>query len=101
MKIPKYVVDIIGRAEYFYDIGDCNPGYTIRIRKATPYTSAGTFRNEIDRLIKWAARNNAYTAVLRVPWETHYRYQYAIVTITDPVMQRIEKYIGTTSIHTK
>ena len=36
MKIPKYVQEIMERSEFVRGNGD--PGYTIKIRKATPYT---------------------------------------------------------------
>lgn len=63
MKIPKYIQDMMERAEFILSYGE--PGYTIAIRKTTPYTQVSTF----------------------------YANQYAIVTIYDPVMKQLEKYI--------
>lgn len=45
MKIPKYVQEIMERSEFVRGYGD--PGYTIRIRKATPYTRISTLSAEI------------------------------------------------------
>ncbi len=99
MKIPKYVIDIMSRAEYNYKylVSDKNyaAGYTLRIYKETPYTKVAALKAEIERLVKWANKNGgegtAY--ILGLPNKTHYYDQSAIVTIFDPVMQQIEKYI--------
>lgn len=100
--VPKYVQEILSRSKYEFD--RCTghewyaPGYTIRIEKATPYTYADTFRAEIERLVKWANRVTGVEGleiafILSVPAETHHRKQVAVVSIFDPVMQKIEKYI--------
>ncbi len=89
----------MSRAEYNYEylVSDKNyaAGYTLRIFKATPYTKVDTLKAKIERLIKWANKNGgegtAY--ILKLPNKTHYCKQSAIVTIFDPVMQQIEKYI--------
>lgn len=99
MKIPNYVIDIMSRAEYNYEYLVSNKnysvGYTLRIFKATPQTQVKTLTAEIDKLVNWANRNGgegtAY--ILGLPNKTHYYEQSAIVTIFDPVMQQIEKYI--------
>lgn len=99
MKIPKFVQDMMSRSAYKFDFvtRDENyaAGYTISIRKATPYTRIATFEKEIERLCKWVDREaGCKTAhILRMPGLTHYCNQYAIVTIFDPVMKQIEKYI--------
>lgn len=77
-------------------------GYTIDIAKYSHYETAQAFRKEVERLINWANRQegaaadldimNAYA--LSIPSETrHKSMQYATVTIFDPVMRHIEKYI--------
>lgn len=97
MKVPKYVVDMMSRAKYEFDCfknnADYAAGYTIKIRKSTPYTKVDTFKSEIERLKKWVEKNNGEMIVLEFPTTTHYVNQVATVTIYDPVMRYIEKYI--------
>lgn len=104
MKIPKYVVDLMSRARYNYTASGDNysPGYTIDIAKYSHFETAQAFRKEIERLVKWANRQgfvapdlDIMTAyILSVPNKTkHKSMQYATVTIFDPIMQHIEKYI--------
>ena len=97
MKIPAYVTEMMGRADWYtsYALPGSDPGYTIRIRKATPYSYASTLQAECERLCAWARRQYADARVLYCPTETHHRNQYAVVVISDPVMQRIEKLINT------
>jgi hypothetical protein len=79
-------------------IGD--PGYTIYIHKATRQTLIPTFQKEIDRLVAWCNRQvsqmeDCPTAkVNKMPHVTHYCDQVAIVTIYDPIMLKLESYIG-------
>ena len=100
MTIPKYVQEILSRSKYEFDFNTNHPdysaGYTIRIRKATPHTYAVTFKAEIERLCKWVNRvAGVETAhILYMPQKTHHCSQVAVVTIFDPVMQKIEQYIG-------
>ena len=97
--IPKYVKEMMQRSRYEFD--SCTKseqyaaGYTIRVRKATAYTNISTLRAEVERLCKWANRvSGCETAfVLDMPTKTHHCQQSAVLTIFDPVMQRIEKYI--------
>lgn len=97
MNVPNYVIDILDRAEYEYDSCTTNEnytaGYTISIEKNTCYTKVPTFEREITRLKNWVERNGGEMYILRMPRETHYTSQRAIVTIYDPVMQHIEQYI--------
>lgn len=98
MNIPKYVIDLMDRASYYYsfDVKDerCGAGYTIAIRKATPYSYADTLRAECERLKKWVERQTGGTCfIISTPERTTHGDQLAIVTIFDPVMQKIEKYI--------
>ena len=99
IRIPKYVERILARSEYEFDY--TTAGYTIRIKKATTRTQAGTFRKEMQRFLNWVQREykkryhavNPIAFLLNVPAKTHYRNQYAIVTIFDPIMKDIESYI--------
>ncbi len=96
MKIPKYVVDMMERSRFVLGIGD--PGYTIQIRKSTAYTKIDTFKSEVDRLIKWCNRIPHYEDIPiaklnRIENKTRYNWQYATVTIYDPLMKYLEKYI--------
>ena len=98
MVVPKYVQEILSRAKFAIGYGEA--GYTIEIDKATHYTYADTLRKEIERLQRWVVRNmpkddlGVPTMIInRIPKKTHYCRQFAVVTIYDPIMQRIEKYI--------
>lgn len=98
MVISNYVKDMTRRARFAKGFGD--PGYTIEIRKATPYTTIGTFKSEIERLCAWVERQMPHdefsipTSVINnMPNKTHHCGQVAVVTIYDPVMQHLEKLI--------
>lgn len=103
--IPKYIQEIMERAQYNFDNKNANPGYTVDIVKRSHQEWIGTFQDEINRLVKWVNANCGYDnteevpciEVLYIPKETKYkRMQYATVTIYDPVMKYLEKYINTT-----
>lgn len=99
MKIPKYVQELMSRAEYNFILPGKNPnaevGYTIEIKKYSHYETADTFRGEIDRLKRWVDRQSGgEMIIISCPTHTvHKTMQYATVTIFDPVMQKIEQYI--------
>lgn len=104
MTVPRYVQDLLSRSTYVYSTSPLmteNPnyaaGYTIRIEKNSEYAEAATLRNEVERLVRWANRvAGIETAhILSVPARTHHYKQGAVVTIFDPVMQKIEQYIPT------
>lgn len=99
MIIPKYIQEMMSRSRFALGYGDA--GYTIEIVKATPYARVNTLRAEVERLQLWVNRQlpedeiGVPTMVInRVPKVTHYCNQYAIVTIFDPIMKELEKYIG-------
>lgn len=102
MKIPKYVIEMMHRSSYNYDnrIYNSYPekysvGYTINIAKERPYQYVSTLKKEIERLKKWVERQQGgEMQILEMPSNTHHCKQIAIVTIYDPVMQYIEKYIN-------
>ena len=96
MKIPKYIQNIMSRSIFALGYGD--PGYTIEIRKRSAYTTINTFRSEIERLIKWCNKtphdDDCPIAVLnRIESRTRHDWQYATVTIYDPVMLYLKKYM--------
>lgn len=106
MKVPKYVVELMERAKYNYDLCGHKKyaiGYTIDIAKFSHYEYADTFKKEIDRLIKWCNREWKKTSgwygdiayILNFPQTTEYKsMQYATVTIYDPIMKYLEQYIS-------
>lgn len=96
MKTPKYVIDLMSRAKYNYrEGGNYVVGYTVDIAKYSHYETADTFRKEIDRLQKWVERQGGEMIIISRPILTRHKFmQYATVTIFDPVMQHIEKYIN-------
>lgn len=98
LKVPKFAQEMMGRARFdrTYTNPASDPGYTIWIRKATPYTYASTLRDECERLVAWARRNYADAYILECPEDTHHCNQAALVVITDPVMQKLEPFIPET-----
>lgn len=93
MVVPKYVHSFMARARFDFDAPGCNPGYSIRVIKESPYTKIGTFRAELERVLSWARRNYADAEIQECPKETHYCRQSAVIMITDPVMQHLEQYM--------
>lgn len=106
MKVPKYVVELMERAKYNYNLcshKEYAVGYTIDIAKFSHYEYADTFVREIERLIKWCNREwrktNGWDGdiayILRLPQTTEYKImQYATITIYDPIMKSLEQYIS-------
>ena len=105
--IPKYIKDILSRSKYEFDYCTKDkhyaPGYTIRIRKRTTQTLIPTHEKQVKRFQLWVQKqyqkrygggNEPISHLLYIPTETHYRDQYAIVTVYDPVMKDIENKIG-------
>lgn len=98
LKIPKYVEDLLGRSKFEFDMCESNEnygaGYTIKIRKRNDYQLVRVFNKEVERLVRWVNRQVDETAyILEQPVKTHYCGQFAIVTIFDPIMQKIEHLI--------
>lgn len=100
-EIPMYVRDIMSRSQYVYGI-DREPGYTIRIRKRSPQTLYPSFEKEIYRLKAWVKRqlpkdydweSLPCMVIHHIPDKTHYLFQYAYVTIYDPIMKNLEQFI--------
>lgn len=95
MLIPKYIQQMMERSEFALGTPhpDVSPGYTLWIYKRTEYTCAYTLRAECDRLVAWAKKNYADAEILSCPSVTKHRHQRALVTVTDPCMKYMEKYI--------
>lgn len=95
MNVPKYIQQMMERSEFA--LGpvhpDAAPGYTIWVYKRTDYTCADTLREECERLVGWAKRNYAEAEILSCPESTRHRRQRALVTVYDPCMKYMEKYI--------
>lgn len=96
MKIPQYIQKLLQRATFnLTSFESSTPGYTIEISKRTQYQTVDAFREEIERLIKWADRQNGFAEILKFPDRTRYATrQYALVNIYDPLMMSLEKYIS-------
>lgn len=110
MKIPKYIMELMDRASFV--LGAYEPGYTIKICKYSDYSSVDTLKKEIERLQKFIFREAGYPyddgidtppfVINKIPAKTCHTRQYAIVTIYDPYMKYLEKYIpAKEKIHTK
>jgi len=97
--VPKYIQNLMERSRYDFDFCKNHEhyaaGYTIKIRKRSAYSHISTLKHEVERLMKWANRVAGMEIfhVLDMPKVTHHCNQVAVVTIYDPVMQMIEKYI--------
>lgn len=103
MRVPKYIEEIMNRASFAYSKG-CEPGYTVNITKWGHYERIETFITEIEKLVAWVNKNCGYDVnefdepcakINYIPKETKFkRMQYATVTIYDPVMRYLEKYVS-------
>lgn len=100
MKVPAYVKELMERSRYDFDFSrrweNCGAGYTVKIRKRSAYSQIDTLRKECERLIKWANKigGDGTAYIIDMPAKTRHVNQAAVVTIFDPVMQHIEKYIN-------
>ena len=97
--VPAYIREILSRSGFEFDHCTTHPhyvqGYTIYIRKRTPYSRASTLQGDARRLCNWADRvaKKPVSHILHLPDATHPCDQFAHVTILDPVMLAIEDYI--------
>ena len=105
--IPKYVAALLGRSRWaVHSACFCradDPSYTIILPKRTCFTQARTLKAECDSLVAWGRRvmgpeydweRFPLVIVRDIPEETHYRFQFARVTIYDPIMMRVEHLVG-------
>ena len=91
--IPKYIITALSRAEYHFG-KDCVAGYSIKIYKRTRYEWAQTLKARANQIVAWANRQVEGSAeIVHIPAETRHDIQFAVITIYDPVMLNIEKYI--------
>ena len=114
MKIPRYVYELVelgrlrtapldeqanssiaGQGEY---------GYMFRVYRKSNSQSGGVFVAEVERITAWARREYAESNIHTYRWYTdkehrkpYYKRDYALVTITDPVAQQLEKLIALVS----
>ena len=112
-RIPTYVKRMLKRANFAIETAQFkkgyDPGYTIIIPKHSIYAQADTLQAEVKRLADWAMRvkygiSPTYgdmqfppVVVREMPTETHYRRQYAVLDIYDPIMLRVEHLIPRTN----
>ena len=93
MKIPQYVISALRGSEIYYG-KDGVIGYSFKVYKRTIYEYAQTLRNRCWQLITWVNKQEGgHAELVFCPKETHYCRQFAVVTIFDPVMIHLEKYI--------
>lgn len=104
MTVPKYVAEmvkwrLIALAPVSEQADDAY-GYTFRVYRYTNGQREGNFEAEVLRLVKWAKREYADARLVRHIWfsvkehrKPQYRRDYAIVVITDPVAQKLEKML--------
>lgn len=69
-----------------------------------PLWMSGVFVAEVERITAWARREYAESNIHTYRWYTdkehrkpYYKRDYALVTITDPVAQQLEKLIALVS----
>lgn len=97
IKFPKYIIELLSRSDWEETDKRRIPGLTIRVYKRTPYANVDTLKKECEKLINWANREVPHpygmslAYIVDVPNKTHYRPQYAIMVIYDPIMLRIEQ----------
>ena len=102
--IPNYIQALMSRASFYFASGTAVPGYTISIRKQSDYSHVQTLKEEIEQLAKWVRKEcrrlgmdkkgaEDTIVIERLPSITLYSQQHAYVTIYDPIMRMLEKYI--------
>ena len=93
METPKYIISALRGAEFYFG-ENCVPGYSIKIRKRTKYEYATTLRSRVDRILTWCNKQVGGSAeMISCPGCTNYTDQFAVITIYDPVMLRLEGFI--------
>ena len=101
--VPKYVADLMNRSEFYFDDNFALPGYTLSVKKRTPYQNIKSFKKEIERLSSWIKRNcialgmdkecaEKVVAIHYVPDRTRYAQQKAVITILDPIMKFLDPF---------
>ena len=91
---PLYVRDLIRNFRYSHS-PNAVKDFTILVCKPTPLMTVRVFRQIVDRFVRWAKRSTGCMDVVRIekfPERTHKCWQYAEITVFDPVMKMIEIY---------
>jgi hypothetical protein len=93
MKAPNYITNSLHNAEFYFGEDGC-VGYSIKIFKHTRYENANTLRIRCAAIIGWCNNQIPGSAeMVSYPKVTHYTQQFAVITIYDPVMLYLEKFI--------
>lgn len=93
MKTPQYIITPLKRAEFYFG-KDGVVGYSIKIHKHTIYEYADTLLHRCGKIITWCNKQIPGSAeMVFCPKETHYRDQFAVITIYDPLMLHLEQFI--------
>lgn len=104
MKVPKYVAEMVRQKRIAQapvnEQEEDAWGYAFRVYRSGNGQWDRCFLEEVVRLVNWAKREYADARLVRHVWfsvKEHrkplYRRDYAIVVITDPVAQKLEKMI--------
>lgn len=106
MKVPKYVIELMCRANYttgggfmidgvFYPtIIGYKPNFTLTIYKGKYHQFISTFNKEIVRFKKWVEKNGGTCRVYDMPKKTHYNSQHCNVEISENIMPFLREYIN-------
>lgn len=114
MKVPKYIRELVelGRLRpapldeqaKAVDAGQGVYGYMFRVYRKSNNQYDGVFVAEVERITAWARREYAESNIHKYRWYTdkqhrkpYHKRDYALVTITDPVAQALERMIAEVS----
>ena len=116
MKVPKYVRDLVERGRLrpapldeqasMADVSENKGvyGYMFRFYRHSNNQRERVFEQEAERLVNWANREHAEAKIHYHKWystkdhrKPYYKRDYALLTITDPVAQKLEKLIAEVS----
>lgn len=116
MKIPKYVMEMVERGRIrpapldeqaaMADVSEDRGvyGYMFRLYRYSNGQRDWVFEREAKRLMDWANREHAEAKIHYHKWystrehrKPYYKRDYALLTITDPVAQQLEKIIAEVS----
>lgn len=93
METPNYIKSALRGAKYYFG-KDCVAGYSIEIHKRTRYEYTKTLRSRCDKIITWCNKQiPGSSEMVSCPTMTHYTDQFAVITIYDPIMLRLEEFI--------
>lgn len=93
MKTPQYIINALANAEFYFGKDGC-VGYSIKIFKNSRMEYAQTLQQRCKSIVSWCNRQMDGSAeIVFCPQLTHYTDQFGIITIYDPMMLHLEKYI--------